>query len=148
LPSLPLIAERASSELSAFRDHGESLDARAGVALGFAGILVALGATAQHAVAQTYAFRAGLIAAGLAGAAAAAAFFPRRLPVLNAWELRQYLATPEAATRLVLLDTEVEMIQEATRLNRRKALLLKIALVGLAAAVGLIVAGTLMASYG
>lgn len=114
LPSLGLIAERASTELRTFRAHSDSLDARAGVALGFAGILVALSATAQHAVAETTLFRAGLAAAALAGAAAAAAFFPRKFPVINAAAIRGYLATPMATTQLVLLDTEVEMIGKAT----------------------------------
>lgn len=43
LPSLDLIAEEADAQLRAQFRHFEGLDTKAGIVLGFAGVLVALG---------------------------------------------------------------------------------------------------------
>jgi hypothetical protein len=42
LPSLALLAEEAAAELAAQERRGDSLDSKAGIMLGFSGVLVAL----------------------------------------------------------------------------------------------------------
>lgn len=129
--------------------HAESIDSKAGIVLGFAGILVGLGATAQASVEHTYLFKAGLCAAAIAGVFAVWAYFPRRFPVIQVRVLRKkYLAAPEEVTRLVLLDTQIEMIHQAGVLVRSKGLRLRLALALLAVATALIVTGTLTAAGG
>jgi len=54
--------------------HAESLDTKAGVILGFAGVLVGLGATAQTYVSSDVTFQVGLGVAVLSALAAAFAF--------------------------------------------------------------------------
>jgi hypothetical protein len=143
--SLKLIAQRVSRELAALNGHAESLDTKAGVVLGFAGVLVGLGATAQNAVSATVLFQLGLGVAVLAGICAAAAFFPRRYPVIEVRPLRDgYLAQPEPTTRLVLLDTEITMVRRAAALVRLKGRLMKVSILALVVAVALMVAGTLV----
>jgi len=66
----------------------ESLDSKAGVVLGFAGILVGLGATAQPAISGRGVFQVGLGFAVLAAMVAALSFLPRRYPVLTVRRLR------------------------------------------------------------
>ncbi|MHB8499168.1 MAG: hypothetical protein ACYDES_14535 [Acidimicrobiales bacterium] len=79
--------------------HAESLDGRAGVVLGFAGVLVGLGATAQVAVSGRVIFQVGLAAVVLAAIVAAWAFLPRRYPVLELERLRQANLTASEAGR-------------------------------------------------
>jgi hypothetical protein len=69
--------------------HAESLDSKAGVVLGFAGVLVGLGATAQSAVSDEVAFQVGLGFAVFAALFAAVSFLPRRYPVLEVARLRE-----------------------------------------------------------
>lgn len=69
--------------------HAESLDSKAGVVLGFAGVLVGLGATAQSTVSEQVAFQVGLGFAVLAALLAALSFLPRRYPVLEVARLRE-----------------------------------------------------------
>lgn len=93
--------------------HAESLDTKAGVVLGFAGVLVGLGATAQAFVSADIAFQIGRGAAVLAALSAAFAFLPRKYPVVEVLRLREFLTAPEAETRLTLLDVQIDMAVEA-----------------------------------
>ena len=61
---------QVASERETMSAHAESLDAKAGVVLGFAGVLVGLGATAQAMISENVIFQVGLgvaVAAALAG---------------------------------------------------------------------------------
>jgi hypothetical protein len=141
-----IVAEQVSTERETMRSHAESLDAKAGVVLGFAGILVGLGATAQSGIANEAAFRVGLCAGVLAALLAAWAFVPRRYPVLEARRLRDmYLTAPEDETRLDLLDTQIDMVDQTAALLKIKGYKLSAAVACLAAAAALIVIGTLVA---
>ena len=80
LPSLSLSFEQVTSERTAMNSHAESLDTKAGVILGFAGILVGLGATAQTVVSSNLLFKAGLAAAVVAAVLARVGLSPAQLP--------------------------------------------------------------------
>lgn len=126
--------------------HAESLDAKAGVVLGFAGVLVGLGATAQADVSSNIAFQIGLGVAVLAALSAAFAFLPRKYPVVEVLALREFLTAPDAETRLTLLDVQIDMVVEAAALVKQKGGRIKVAVALLALAAALIVAGTLIAT--
>jgi hypothetical protein len=144
-----LIAAQVAVERSAMNSHAESLDTKAGVALGFAGVLVALSATAQGYIANRFLFQVGLVAGVVAGVLAAWAFLPRRFPVIEVLRLRdRYLTAADEETRLHLLDTQIEMVRQAADLVRRKGRRVKASLVCLAGAAGFVVAGTIVATGG
>lgn len=104
MPSLDLIYEVAIRKLDEQVEHGTSLDNKAGLVLGFAGLLVALAPD----VAGIY-LRAGLGAAGIAALAAIVAFWPGRwYPVLKLTRLRAYGVEEEAVTKLVVIDSIME----------------------------------------
>jgi hypothetical protein len=149
LPSLTLIVQQVATKREAMNGHAESLDTKAGVVLGFAGVLVGLGATAQTIVSDRVVFQIGLAVAVLSAALAAWAFLPRRYPVLAVYRLRQsYLTAPEDVTKLHLLDTQIEMVKEAADLVKRKGRRVKLSVGSLATSVGLVVAGILIATGG
>jgi hypothetical protein len=50
LPSLDLVAGQVAAERETMNSHAESLDTKAGVVLGFAGVMVGLGSTAQAGI--------------------------------------------------------------------------------------------------
>lgn len=132
LSSLALIREQVQTELDRQLRHFDGLDTKAGIVLGFAGAIVAI---SERVIAI------GLWGRGLAAAAAflaLLAFFPRNYPVLNTRRLREtYLRSGEKFTELHLLDTQVEMTEEAASLLKRKSLALKAAIVALAVSVAL-----------
>jgi hypothetical protein len=149
LPSLSLIVEQVAAERETINSHAESLDTKAGVVLGFAGVLVGLGATAQTIVSDRVVFEIGLGVAVLSAALAAWAFLPRRYPVLQVFQLRQsYLTAPAEETQLHLLDTQIEMVKEAAELVKRKGRRVTFSVGCLAISAGLVVAGTLIAVGG
>jgi hypothetical protein len=149
LPSLSLIVEQEVAERETMNTHAESLDTKAGVVLGFAGVLVGLGATAQTVVSDRVVFQAGLGVAVLSAVLAAWAFLPRRYPVLEVSRLRQrYLMAPEEETQLHLLDTQIVMVSEASDLVKRKGRRVKLSVGSLAISAALIVAGILTGTGG
>jgi hypothetical protein len=142
LPSLDLISKQVASERESITGHAESLDTKAGVVLGFAGVLVGLGATAQAFVERTGLFEVGLGFAVGSGVLAVASFFPRRYPVVEVLPLREQLTAQERDTKLLLLDTQIEMVIELGDLVKGKGRSLRGALAALIVAAGLVVAGT------
>ena len=64
LPSLPLIAERVTAQRETMSNHAERLDTKAGVGLGFAGVVVGLGSTASAA--NGLVFQVGLVTGAVA----------------------------------------------------------------------------------
>jgi hypothetical protein len=149
LPSLGIVFTQVAAERETMNAHAESLDAKAGVVLGFAGVLVGLGATAQVAVSGRVSFQIGLAVAVVAAVLAAWAFLPRRYPVLEVERLRQALLTAsEAETRLELLDTQIVMVKQAATLVRQKGWRVRAAVGCLATVAALVVAGTLTPTGG
>ncbi len=129
LPSLELLFELNQAERHSQLVHFDGLDSKAGIVLGFAGVLIALSNDA------TGAWRAAALAMSLAAAAAAvAAFWPRSYPVLLPTELRTYITSEEAFTRLRILDTTEVMLNETRLVLETKARRLKMALISLAVA--------------
>lgn len=145
MPSLDLLLDQVASERETMNTHGESLDTKAGVVLGFSGVLVGLGATAQPADSNTLVFQIGLVVAVVAAVLAALAFLPRRYPVLEVVPLRDLLTASEADTRLELLDTQISMVLKAGTLVQRKGQRVQVAVIALALAAALVVIGTLSA---
>jgi len=120
LPSLDLIATTIREERRAIGTHTDALDAKAGVILGFAGAVAALTATRRAAL-----FQAATGVSVVAALLAMGAFFPRPSPVLNLENLRdKYLGVEERITKLVLVDTEIELRERTRSLIKRKSLLL------------------------
>jgi hypothetical protein len=146
LPSLNLVADQAATERETLRGHAESLDAKAGVVLGFSGVLVALGATAQVVISENWYFRVGLMLGVAAAGLSAWALQPRKYPVVELGRLRdKYLTAPEDETRLQLLDAQIDMVVQVTKLLEAKGRKLSAAVGCLAVATGLVVVGTLTA---
>jgi hypothetical protein len=148
LPSLRVLADQIASERATMNAHAESLDTKAGVVLGFAGILVGLGATAVTAVSGKLIFQIGLGFGAAAAILAALAFLPRKYPVLQVIRLRDDLTAPEDETKLELLDTQIEIVRQAADLVKLKGRLVRGSVVCLAVAAMLVVAGILSATGG
>ena len=149
LPSLDVVAEQVAAERETMNSHAESLDSKAGVVLGFAGVLVGLGATAQSAISEEVVFQVGLGFAVLSALLAAASFVPRRYPVLEVARLRENnLTAPVEETKLELLDTEILMVEQAASLVKQKGRGVRASVVTLAVAAALVVAGTMEATGG
>jgi hypothetical protein len=98
LPSLDLIVSRVEDQLEHQLRHFDGLDNKAGIVLGFAGVLVAV----------TDGFQALAMASRIAAVGAALlsllAFLPRKYPVLDTRKLRdRYLRADAGFTQLHLL---------------------------------------------
>jgi hypothetical protein len=140
------VADQVATERETLSGHAESLDAKAGVVLGFSGVLVGLGATAQAVISENWVFRVGLMFGVAAAVLSAWALLPRGYPVVKLGPLRdKYLTAPEDETRLQLLDTQIEMVVQFTNLLEAKGRKLSAAIGCLAVAAGLVVVGTLIA---
>jgi uncharacterized membrane protein len=141
LPSLELLAGTVEAELAAQERPGDALDSKAGVLLGFAGVLVGLTVTRLEGDLATV----GAACAGVAAVLAGVAFVPRSFPTLKLRPLRRrYRTADEEFTRLRLLDTRIAMQHETLRHLRVKAYLVTVASIALGAAVFLtVLAGTL-----
>jgi hypothetical protein len=146
--SLGVILDQVASERETMNTHAESLDTKAAVVLGFSGVLVGLGATAQTSISSQWAFEIGLALGVAAAFAAALAFLPRKYPVVEVLPLRDLLTAPEEETRLKLLDAQINMVIESAALVKHKGRRVKAAVGLLAVAAALIVAGTLVATGG
>jgi hypothetical protein len=146
LPSLQILLDQVAAERETMNTHAESLDVKAGVILGFAGVLVGLGATAQAAVSTDVLFQSGLSVAVVAAGLAAWAVFPRRYPVLQVLRARQkFLTAGESETQLQLLDLQIQMVMEAAEQVKRKGSRVRWSVACLATATALVVIGTLSA---
>jgi hypothetical protein len=145
LPSLSLLNEAATDELGAQERRADALDAKAGVLLGFAGVLVGLSVDKLQGV-------LGQVATGvavLAGLLAAAAFIPRAYPTLALRHLRdRYLTSEEEFTRLRLLDTRIAMYNSTQPRLHRKAQLVKASTIGLSLAVLLTLVASIVQENG
>lgn len=130
LPSLRRITGRVEAQLELQIRHFESLDNKAGIVLGFAGVLVAVarGAGGFAVGGRVIAVSASLFALW--------AFLPRNYPVINTRKLRdRYLRADPEFTDLHLLDTQIAMEERAAEVLRRKALRLRVSIALLAASI-------------
>lgn len=143
LPSLEIVAGVARSERDKQMSHFDALDAKAGVLVGFAGVLVALLQGLAPAVTV-----AAAVLASCSGLTAVVSFWPRALPVLDVAHLRRYIAAEPAFTELSLLDTMSEMLDEGAVLLARKGRTLKTAMALLGAALAVVAVGVVMRSLG
>jgi hypothetical protein len=141
MPSLSILGEEITAALAAQERHGDALDSKAGILLGFAGVLVGLSvANLRGNVAH-----AGAASAAAAALCAGAAFVPRTFPALAPLRLRNsYLTAQEEFTRLRLLDTRIVLYQETESVLRKKAALVTAAAVLLGIGVILMVIGSML----
>jgi hypothetical protein len=115
LPSLNLLLELIQAERDKQLKHFDALDNKAGIVLGFGGLLITL------APDVTLMFRLpSLLAAVVAAGFALAAFWPRRFPVLEPTPLRTYLRADDAFTRLTVHDTLEELVNEGSEILQVK----------------------------
>lgn len=138
LPSIHLLLRAIERQRDQQRLHFESLDNKAGIAVGFAGAIAALTNDVDPVLAKI-----GVVAAVVAAVLAMLAFRPRKDPILDPRRLRAYLRAEADFTKLRLLDTEIEMALRASNLIETKARWLHASLVTLVIAVALLAAGTL-----
>jgi hypothetical protein len=127
LPSLEIVLDLNQGERALLVSHFDALDTKAGVVLGFAGVLVALSSGTGSWVAV-----ASVFSAVAAAFLAVAAFWPRRVPTLLPSVLGEYVGAESAFTRLRVIDTLELMINEASSVVSRKGRLLKFAMASLA----------------
>jgi hypothetical protein len=136
LPSLNLLLELVQSERDKQLAHFDALDNKAGIVLAFSGLLITLAPDVSTA------FRIlGVVAAVVSAALSLSAFWPRRFPVLEPSPLRRYLRAEEGFTRLTVLDTLEDFVNESSVLLREKGRRLGWALRALTVAAAFFAAG-------
>jgi len=132
MPSLDVLAEESVRQLDVQERRSDALDSKAGVVLGFSGVLVPLSIANLH----TDLAHVGAGFAALAALLASGGFFPRNTPALNPRQLREnYLTAEERFTRLRLVDTRIAMFEQTRQLLRFKALVIVASVAALAVAV-------------
>jgi hypothetical protein len=139
-PSATLLRQALGRHLDEQRTHFDSLDTKAGVVVGFAGVIAALSLNRD---AGSLPAKVGVGFAVVAAIVAMAAFWPRKHPVFDPRRLRGYLRAEASFTELRLLDTEIEMSVRASKLITAKAGWLKCSLCALLLAVVALAIGTL-----
>lgn len=121
LRSIDLVLDEMRSARQDQMAHFDALDAKAGVLLGFSGVLVALGLQVQSPVTLV-----GVVCAALATLFSVSVYWPRKLAKLQAAVLREkYLTEDPSFTKLRLLDTGIEMWLQTTLVLHKKALRIK-----------------------
>jgi hypothetical protein len=140
LPSIGVLLTAVERRLDQQRSHFESLDTKAGVAVGFAGVIAALAKDVDPFVAKV-----GVGVAVVAAVLAMLSFRPRKHPIFDPLPLREHLQADERSTQLKLLDTQIEMSRQTDGLVKAKARLLQAALAVLVVSVVLLAVGTLTA---
>ena len=129
LPSLDLLLELVQQERGKQLAHLDALDNKAGIVLGFAGLLITL------APDVSVGFQLVGVGAGTASIAMAlAAFWPRRFPVLEPSALRRYLRADDSFTRLTVHDTFEDFVNEGSDILHAKGRRLGLALSALSLA--------------
>lgn len=129
--SLEVVLEEVRGERAAQLEHFDSIDTKAGIVLGFAGALVALGSRQTYVLVDL-----GRGVGVLSGFLSLWTFWPRRYWSTDLRPFRnKYLAAEPEFTRLRLLDTQVDMAERMAGILQDKAMRLKLAMVALAVAV-------------
>lgn len=137
IPSFDVIESALTREEDSYRARAASIDTKAGILLSGAGVLVAL-VGARPSV-------AGLLAQGVAigaGAVAVGALWPRVDKGIRPGNLRdRYLTQQAALTRLVLLNTRIDLHAKDEEHLVQKARRLRLAALLLLAAAAVVVVG-------
>lgn len=141
LPSLELLLDLVRDERSKQIAHFDVLDNKAGLVLGFAGLLITLAPDVPLPLLVS-----ALVAAGTSAGFALAAFWPRPHGALLPTRLRRYLAAEDRFTRLRVFDTLEVLVNEVSDDLTTKAGRLRRALEALALAAALFAAGILAGS--
>jgi hypothetical protein len=132
IPSLGIVETTLTREEDSFRVRANGIDTKAGLLLSASGVLIAL-VGGKPSVAGLV---AQLLSVG-AGGVAVAALWPRVDKGIGPRKLRdRYLTTPVAVTRLILLNTRIDLhakdeehlMEKASRLRVAAVLLLSAAL--------------------
>ena len=136
LPSLDFLLDVVQLERDKQLSHYDALDNKAGMVLAFSGLLITLSPDVAAA------FRVlGVVSATVSAAFALWAFWPRQVSVLEPSPLRDYLRAEESFTRLTVLDTVEDLINETSTVLHRKAQRLAWALLILTAAASIFAMG-------
>ena len=151
-PSLQLVLGQVAAERDAINAHSDSLGTKAGIVLGFSGVLIGVSGTAPRPDFGAVPFQAALCAAALAAVLAGLALSPvliwRRRNRPQPLDLGAYngkTGCPEADTRKDLLADQIAMVEKTRTFAKRKEVLVFLSVVFLAAAAGLMVTGALEA---
>lgn len=136
LPSLDLILALVQAERDKQLGHFDALDNKIGIVLGFSGLLITLAPDVPEPLRIL-----GVVAASTSATLSLWAFLPRGFPVLQPSPLRRYLRAEETFTRLTVLDTLEDLVNESSVLLREKASRLRLALIALALAAGFFAVG-------
>lgn len=139
LPSLDILLELVQSERDKQLAHFDALDNKAGIVLAFSGLLITLAPDIPMVLRVV-----GVVAAVASSALSLSAFWPRRFPVLEPSPLRKYLPAEEGFTRLTVLDTLEDFVNESSMLLREKGRRLGWALRTLTVAAGFFAAGIVL----
>lgn len=138
VPSLDVLARRLDRERDQLQRHADALDTKAGLILGFSGLIAALGATGGVLV------TAGRLVAVLAAGLCLLALQPRPFGAVEVLALRdQHLTDPAEVTALDLLDTDIEIQRRDQRLLARKSARLQLAMAATGLS-GLLIAGGIL----
>ncbi len=139
LPSLGLLLDLVQREREKQLAHLDALDNKAGIVLGFAGLLITLAPDVAVGFQLV-----GVVAGTGSIALALAAFWPRRFPVLEPSALRRYLRAEEAFTRLTVHDTFEDFVNEGSDILHAKGRRLGFALGSLSLAATAMALGIVM----
>lgn len=142
LPSLNLLLQIAMQERDKQLAQFDALDTKAGVLLGFDGVLIVI----SHGIDLSFQLP-GVVLASASAALALATFWPRKFPALDPWALRQFLTYKEESTRLKLHDTVARSVTQGRQVLSIKARSLKQALTLLLLAALTFGAGTIATTY-
>jgi hypothetical protein len=139
-PSMSVVRAELDIELSLLERRSASVDTKAGLVLGFAGVLVGLTKDTSSWITV-----GGQILAVLAAVVAIRAFLPRYGGAVNPLALRRkYLTTDEAVTKLLILDTRLVIKEQDEDALKTKARRLRAAVVILLLAIAVIVASSVV----
>lgn len=123
LPSLDLVYEETLRAVDAQARQAELIDARAGLVLGFAGVLAGLSLDSVDA-----SHRLVAVPAAVAALLALATVVTRPFPGVRARALRdRYLASDPRVVRLRLIDVRIDLLSRSGRVLDRKAATLRLA---------------------
>jgi len=129
LPSLGLLLDVVQRERDKQLAHLDALDNKAGIVLGFSGLLITLAPEVPIGFQLV-----GVIAGAVSIAFALWSFWPRRFPVLEPSALRRYLRAEEPFTRLTVHDTLEDFVNEGSDVLEAKGRRLRSALASLSLA--------------
>jgi len=121
--SLDLLLEVNQSERQAQLAHFDSLDTKSGLALGFAGVLIALGSQFEG-----FTGTGASAFAALASGFSLASFWPRDFPFFDPGRLGEYATSELGFTQITVLDTMEVMLEQGRAVLKVKSLRLKLAL--------------------